>query len=697
MLIELVSLLPLLAMLIGLSAARRLQSNWRQTFSRYAGERAACGMAGHAVARKLLDDLGIGQVAVVKCRGFSRYRPWRRQVCLGGPAFDDTSLPSVVVAAHEVAHAQQFAVDCPPARVWRLVRPLQWLSIVGVLAIVAVDLTGLLSISSGYFALWPISVVFLVMIVDLLWLEYDATRRAKVLIREAGLLAPGEQQPFDLLSNCGFRIHLWRMSGVVVAGVLVGVTQLLNNADWLYDTAAVRNTPPIEAPHVVSPPPRAPVQPQEVINVDLDVTAMLLWPAAIFALFAVLPVSRRIRTRIAGKRCAAARELQNQGALDAAIVEYNKAVRLDRKQVAAFAGRGTAQLLAGRLDGALADLETANRLAPGVAGLIVARGAVHVSRGDFERAMADFNEAVRLVPGGVQALVARGNLWLLRGDLERAAADYDQALANNPNDVAALRARCQVRLARNDFDGAMADIEQALARGGDQADSYNLRGRIWTARKDFDRAWADFETAIELAPNRADFHRDRGLAWLSQGDFECAIADTSHAIQLSPSDAVAFNNRGAALQKSGRYAEAIADLREAIRLSPSFPNPYKHLAWLQSTCPAAEFRNGVEAVTNATRALELTHWKSVDWFATLAAAHAEARNFVEARRWQTKCVDESPSDVKAELRARLELYEAEMPFREQCDSGLSQKTNPVLPLTPSSLSATNTGFWQTQS
>ncbi len=160
---------------------------------------------------------------------------------------------------------------------------------------------------------------------------------------------------------------------------------------------------------------------------------------------------------------------------------------------------------------------------------------------------------------------------------------------------------------------------------------------------------------------------------------------------------MAFNNRGAALQKSGRYDEAIADLREAIRLSPSFPNPYKHLAWLQSTCPASEFRNGVEAVNNATRALELTHWKPVDWFATLAAAHAEARNFPEARRWQTKCLDESPSEVKEELRTRLKLYEAGLPFREQSDDGLSQKMNHALPLTLSSDCATNTGFWQTQS
>ncbi len=164
---------------------------------------------------------------------------------------------------------------------------------------------------------------------------------------------------------------------------------------------------------------------------------------------------------------------------------------------------------------------------------------------------------------------------------------------------------------------------------------------------------------------------------LSQGDLDHAIADASHALRLDPNDAIAFNNRGAALSKSGEYAAAVADLQEAIRFRPSLPNPYKHLAWIQANCPLPEFRDGAAAVANATRALELAHWKPVDWFATLAAAHAEHGNFAEAKHWQRKCLDESPPELSAELQSRLEHYEAETPLRATAVVALSA---PALPL-----------------
>jgi serine/threonine-protein kinase len=119
-------------------------------------------------------------------------------------------------------------------------------------------------------------------------------------------------------------------------------------------------------------------------------------------------------------------------------------------------------------------------------------------------------------------------------------------------------------------------------------------------------------------------YRERGLAHYLQGDLDRAINDQTEAIRLRPLDAVAWNNRGAALLKRGDFAEAAADLREAIRLDPQLPNSYKHLAWLQATCPDSELRDGDEAVANATRALELTDWKEREWLEVLEAARAEA-------------------------------------------------------------------------
>jgi tetratricopeptide (TPR) repeat protein/Zn-dependent membrane protease YugP len=682
--LELLSLVPLVALLVCLSVGRRIQRAWQQPFLRYAGELAACGLPGKDVARKLLDSLGLPHVAVVKRSGFNRYRPWRRQVCLNGAAFDETSLSALVVAAHEVGHAQQFAAGYLPARLWKLFQPLLMVLAVGGMALVAYGLGGDTPMAFSLYALLPAFVVAVFLVFDMLLLEHDATRRAKEMIRDKDLIAPGERQGFNLLLDRAFGMHLLRVAAFVGMAVLGGAMCFINNCDWWADSTAENVAPRIAVtppPPRTMPPPAAREIPQEVLNIDLDLTTPLLWTAGILALFLALPVSRRVKTRMAAARCAAARTLQNQGAFEAAIAESNKSLRLDRKQIAAYVGRGTALLLAGRLDQALADFDTANRLAPGVAGLLVTRGTIHLRRDNLERALADFNEALRLIPNSVQALVARGNLWLVRHDLDRAAADFEHALASNPNDVAALRGRCHLRLVKNELADALADIEQVFTRGGPCVDSYALRARVHEARKEFAAALADLQTAIELAPNRADLYRDRGLIRLSRGDFEQAISDASEAIRLDPNDGIAFNNRGAALSKSGEYAAAVADFHEAIRLRPSLPNPYKHLASIQATCPLPEFRDGAAAVANATRALELAQWKPVDWLATLAAAHAECGNFAEACHWQRECLDASPAELAAELRARLELYEAGEPFRDEPAVALSQNENDAFLLT----------------
>src|SRR5262249_4904601 len=145
--------------------------------------------------------------------------------------------------------------------------------------------------------------------------------------------------------------------------------------------------------------------------------------------------------------------------------------------------------------------------------------------------------------------------------------------------------------------------------------------------KDYAHAIADFSAAIEQAPADAAAFRDRGLALLFSGEYDRALADLDEAIRLNATDAVTFNNRGVAWMRRGDYARASEDLLEAIRLDPRFPNPLKHLAWIQATCPLAELRQGEQGIANAARALELAGGKPIEWLEVLAAAHAEAGNF----------------------------------------------------------------------
>ncbi len=72
-------------------------------------------------------------------------------------------------------------------------------------------------------------------------------------------------------------------------------------------------------------------------------------------------------------------------------------------------------------------------------------------------------------------------------------------------------------------------------------------------------------------------------------------------------------------------------------------------------------------MTNAARALELCEAPPVDWLGVAAAAHAEAGDFGQAVAWQSRCVEQSPPEAKAEAQRRLTLFQAHQPLRGPCD------------------------------
>lgn len=129
----------------------------------------------------------------------------------------------------------------------------------------------------------------------------------------------------------------------------------------------------------------------------------------------------------------------------------------------------------------------------------------------------------------------------------------------------------------------------------------------------------------------------------------------------------AYYYRGKSAERcAGAYGEAIADYEAAMRVDRDYALAFADLARLQATCPAAEFRNGAKAIKNATKACELTNWKSYVYVDTLAAAYAEAGDFDSAVKWQKKAIDLLPEqkspDCLKDIEARLRLYQSDKPY-----------------------------------
>jgi Flp pilus assembly protein TadD len=165
------------------------------------------------------------------------------------------------------------------------------------------------------------------------------------------------------------------------------------------------------------------------------------------------------------------------------------------------------------------------------------------------------------------------------------------------------------------------------------------------------------------------------VAWSQKGKPDNAIKDYTEAIRLDPKDANAYNNRGIVWTSKGEFGNAIKDYTEAIRLDPQYASAHNGLAWLLATCPNEKYRNGKQAVADATKACEFTHWKNSSFCDTLAVAYAELGDFAAAVKWQTKAIELVASDPASvqEYRDRLELYRQHKPFREPSREGGEKK------------------------
>jgi Flp pilus assembly protein TadD/thiol-disulfide isomerase/thioredoxin len=168
--------------------------------------------------------------------------------------------------------------------------------------------------------------------------------------------------------------------------------------------------------------------------------------------------------------------------------------------------------------------------------------------------------------------------------------------------------------------------------------------------------------ALEIEPGSSRTHLRLGNLYFKQGQLSLALNHLEKAHQLSPADVSMVNNLGTIYGQLGDHQGAIDEFAKAIQLMPGEPGGYNNLAWLYATCPDNKFRNTEKAISLASKACELTGWNNSSTLDTLATANAQAGNFADAVRWQTKAMEFAPQAQKESIRKRLDLYREGKPY-----------------------------------
>jgi len=176
-------------LIIGIWAQIRVSS----AFSRWSKVRDSANITGAECAREILQAAQIQDVDVVETNDFlgDHYDPTNKKLHLSSGVYNTPSVAAVGIAAHETNHAIQHAKAYAPLKLRMAVVPMTMVAsqmlpfvIIGGLFF---HLTGLITLGIYCY------LILLVFQLITLPVEFDASRRAKIILREMGIVQPGTE------------------------------------------------------------------------------------------------------------------------------------------------------------------------------------------------------------------------------------------------------------------------------------------------------------------------------------------------------------------------------------------------------------------------------------------------------------------------------------------------------------------------
>ena len=176
-------------LIIGIWAQIRVTS----AFRKWGEVRASSNITGAECAREILQAAQIPDVDVVETNDFlgDHYDPRDKKLHLSSSVYNTPSVASLGIAAHETGHAIQHAKAYAPLKARMAIVPV---TMVASQLLPFIIIGGLFFRISGLITLGIYCyLVLLVFQLITLPVEFDASRRAKIILQQMGIVRPGQE------------------------------------------------------------------------------------------------------------------------------------------------------------------------------------------------------------------------------------------------------------------------------------------------------------------------------------------------------------------------------------------------------------------------------------------------------------------------------------------------------------------------
>ncbi len=221
---------------------------------------------------------------------------------------------------------------------------------------------------------------------------------------------------------------------------------------------------------------------------------------------------------------------------------WNHAIDNGSDSSVAHYSLGTLLLRKRQPDAALTEFEKALKVNPDYAEAEMNVGVALLQKGDLDGAISHTRKAVEIDPDYFEADYNLGNLLQQRGQPDEGISHYRKALAARPNYPEAHNSLGVALAQKGQLDQAIPELEEALRLKPNYAEAHSDLGNALASQHKFDQAIPHHLEALRLNPNSAQARYNLGYTLLQAGRREEAVAQFEETLRLN-SDYTEARNR----------------------------------------------------------------------------------------------------------------------------------------------------------
>jgi len=224
----------------------------------------------------------------------------------------------------------------------------------------------------------------------------------------------------------------------------------------------------------------------------------------------------------------------------------------------------------GDVDAALAEFERAIAINPELTPAYIKAGDIYRNRKEYEMAEARYGRAAEIEPGNFDAQYLHGLVLQLMNQVEDAVRAYLRALAIRPDDFEANMNLGTAYLQLGEPGQALQFSQKAVRIQPDSGPARINLGAVYAALDRHEAAVVEYQQAAELMPEpdpRLLLNLADSLGRI--GRHPEMVATLDQLVKTDPSP-VAYERLGSGLFRTREYDDALDAFRNALRIQPDY-------------------------------------------------------------------------------------------------------------------------------